>query len=163
MKENNTEKSGRGQRPDFSEEVKINKFFLDKECERHVSLCDYYTNQQALTKAKLNELQEKLKLVSSELERSFRKKWDEKIDGKQTEGAIRNKIDASEKICELNKNIQEVQRELYILDAAVKTIDHRKGMLDNLVTLWVKGYYSAPNGKLSDRDSEKSRSLRPKA
>jgi len=143
---------------DFGDEIKINRFKLEEECERHVSLYHYYSSERAKAKADLDEANDKLKLTTAEADQTIRTNWNEDKNGKKTEGAISNMIETDEEIIELKENIRAVQKNLYILEAATYALDHRKSMLDNLVTLLVKGFYSAPNGGRKEGVSEQVQS-----
>lgn len=148
---------------DFGEEIKINRFKLEEECERHVSLYHYYSKARADAKAELDEANDKLKLTLAEMDGEIRNNWNEDKDGKRTEGAITNKLESNEKIIIQKGKIRDIQKNLYVLDAATFALDHRKSMLDNLVTLLVKGFYSAPNGgKRKDASDEVVDEIRSK-
>jgi hypothetical protein len=148
---------------DFGEEIKINRFKLEEECERHVSLYHYYSKARAETKAELDDANDKLKLASAEVDQYLRGHWDEPSYGKQTENALKNVLETHPRITKLKDSIRDIQKNLYILDASTFALDHRKSMLDNLVTLLVKGFYSAPNGgKRKDANDEVVDEIRSK-
>lgn len=130
----------------FSEEVKINRFNLDNECEKQVNLYHFYSNERAVTKGELDQKNDKLKLTLAEMDVEIRNNWDDNIDGKRTEGAISNKIECSPKIKELKEEIRNTQSKLYILESATFSLDHRKEMINNLVKLLIGGFYAYPNG-----------------
>jgi len=127
----------------FSDDVKINKYKLEEECEKHAGLYFYWAEKLAEAKNKLNHAEDALKLTSAEEELRIRNNWDDS-NGKQTEAGIKAVLET--KIQKAKVNIQTAQDDVNILYAAVSAMDHRKSELDNLVTLLVKGFYAAPNG-----------------
>jgi hypothetical protein len=129
----------------FSDDIKINKFRLEIECEKHSASYYHWANRLAEAKSKLNEDDDYLKLISAQRELSIRNNWLDSY-GKQTEGAIKAVLETDETIIKAKKTLSDSQRDVNHLIAAVSAMDHRKSELDNLVTLLVKGFYSAPNG-----------------
>lgn len=131
----------------FSDDVKVNKYRLDVECEQQASTYFYWADKLAQAKSHLDEMQDKFKLVSAQKELEIRQNWDEKYldkNGKQTENGIKAVLEIE--LQSAREDIRDAQAEVNTLIAAVSAMDHRKAELDNLTTLLVKGFYAAPNG-----------------
>jgi len=144
---------------DFAEEVKINRFKLEEECERHVSLYHYYSSERAKTRADLDDTNDKLKLTLAEAEEHIRNNWENDYAarfGKMTEAGVKAATESDKNIVYAKEKVREINRNLYILEAATYSLDHRKSMLDNLVTLLVKGFYAAPNGGRREGPAEQA-------
>ncbi len=87
---------------------------------------------------------------------------------KFTEATIASLIEADKRVVTKKESVFNASAELlnkkaesYSLEAGVKALDHRKSMLDNLVVLWSKGYYSkigiTPTGSAADELSIETR------
>jgi len=147
----------------FSEDVRINKYKLEIECEKQASIYFYWAEKLADAKNKLNEKEDALKLITAQKDLEIRKNWEAEylaVNGKQTEAGIKAILESE--IQSARENIRDAQSEVNYLIAAVSAMDHRKSELDNLTTLLVKGFYAAPNGgkregpvELTQRDIRK--------
>ena len=126
----------------FSDDVKINKYKLEIECEKQASTYFYWAEKRAEAKNRLNEMEDKYKLIYSQEDLKIRSD----TSSKQTENSIKAALETNKNILAAKEDIRDAQSELNYLDAAVYAMDHRKAELDNLVTLLVKGFYAAPNG-----------------
>lgn len=129
---------------DFDEDIKINKFKLPDECMSHASTYYYWAKKLAEAKTNLDAAEDGAKLFASEMEMQIRKEWDDSTQGKMTEASVKALLE--NKMEKEKAKIRNVQKEVYILEAGVKAMEHRKSELDNLTTLLVKGFYAAPNG-----------------
>lgn len=131
----------------FSDDIKINKYKLEEECEKQASIYFYWAEKLAEAKTRLDEAVDKSKLISAQSEMAIRKNWDDKYSnkyGKQTENGIKAVLEIEMEVS--RQNIRDAQSEVNILQASVNALEHRKYELDNLTTLLVKGFYAAPNG-----------------
>lgn len=130
----------------FSDDVRINKYKLDEECEKHSSSYYYWAEKNAEAKKVLSQSQDLLKYTLAEVEMGIRKTWDDTKDGKQTEPAIKAKLETTPKIKTIKEQIIENEHQVNILSAAVSAMEHRKSELNNLVSLHLGGYYATPTG-----------------
>lgn len=139
---------GEKQDKDFADDVKINKYKLPEECETHASKYFYWASKLAEAKTSLDAEKNSLNIISAEREMYIRNNWDTKYAnyGKQTEGAIKSVLELDKKVIESKEAVIKLQESINYLQAAVSALDHRKSELDNLTTLFVKGFYAAPNG-----------------
>jgi len=131
----------------FADDVRINKYRLEIECEKQASTYFYWANELAEARNRLNEAEDKLKLVSAQKDLEIRKDWKAKYldkNGKQTEPSVKAVLETE--IQPAREDVRDAQSAVNVLFAAVGAMDHRKSELDNLVTLLVKGFYAAPNG-----------------
>jgi hypothetical protein len=130
----------------FSDDVRINKYKLDEECEKHSSLYYYWAEKNADAKKILSQSEDLLKYTLAETEITLRKNWDDSKDGKQTENGIKAKLENHPNIRKIKEQIIENQHQVNILSAAVSAMEHRKSELNNLVSLQIGGFYSTPTG-----------------
>lgn len=148
---------------DFSDEIKINRFQLEIECERQASTYLYWANRLADAKSSLNDEEDSLKLSIAQTDVDIRASWNDTVQGKQTEGSIKATLETHPDILSGKEKVRKLQREVNTLIGVVSAFDHRKSELDNLTTLLVKGFYSAPNGgKREDGTAVVQREVREK-
>jgi regulator of replication initiation timing len=142
---------------DFSADVKINRFQLDKECEIHPSLYQYYSDLLSEARTAKDRAEAALSLVKAEVELAIRGCPPEGI--KVTETSIKAMVEANEDVQGAGKKLRRKKTEIYTFESAVTSLEHRKRMLDNLTQLWSKGYYAKPGefvGDRSNKEAEKS-------
>jgi hypothetical protein len=145
----------------FAEDIQINKYKLEEECERHSGMYFYWAQKLADAKSELNRAEDKLKLTNADRELFLRSHWNDDKYGKMTEGGVKAVLECDSKVIEQKATVNKAQEEVNSLNAAVSALEHRKSELDNLVTLLVKGFYSAPNGgKREGVNESASRELR---
>ena len=133
----------------FSDIAKINKYKLPEECEQHAGLHHSVLDERVVIQTELDAMKDAFKLYIAELGIEIRANWGDS-DGKITEGAVSARIDASPKVVSKKDNIREKEKELALLDAAKSAMEHRKSMLNNLTSLLIGGFYSAPEGGRKD-------------
>ena len=128
----------------FSDDVKINKYKLEDECERHASMYFYWAEKLANAKTELDSRKDFLSLLSAEKDVAIRKEWDADKQGKMTEAGVKALVEQETQTAQ--SKIRDAAAEVNTLSAAVASLEHRKAELNNLVTLLVNGFYAAPNG-----------------
>ena len=132
---------------DYSEDVSINRFKLEQESEKQPSLFYYYADLLATAKADRDSLEERLDFTNAAYEMDLRTAPGRYLgEVKVTEGTIKAAVDSNPKAQAIRLEYLDKSKEIYHLEAAVKSLEHRKSELDNLVQLWIKGYYAAPDG-----------------
>lgn len=147
----------------FAEEVKINRFRLPEECEKHAGKYHEIADALAIAKSDLSDAEDKLKLIYAQREQYYRLNWDDSKWGKITEGSVKAKVESDDEVQEQKNIVSKLQREVNIYDAARSAFEHRKSMLNNLVSLMIGSFYAAPEGgKQESRSSDKERALREK-
>lgn len=147
---------------DFAKDVKINRFKMSEECEEHSSLYQYYADLLANARTQVDREKDRLSFVEAIQELSIRRK-PPKEEPKITEAVIKAYVQSDDEVVEQKERLREAKDELYHLEVAVTSLEHRKRQLDNLVQLLIAGYYSAPkterkpNTEETDRASAKVR------
>lgn len=129
----------------IEQDLKINKFKLEDACEEQPSLYMYYAEEYAKKKAEKDNYDDKLDFISSKVEMEIRENPPDGL--KVTESTIKSLLSTDKRIIEIKEKLRAVKEDLYHLDAVVKALEHRKSELNNLVSLYIAGYYSMPSGK----------------
>lgn len=148
----------------FAEDIVLNKYKLEDECEKHSGIYHYYSELLSTQKAKLDVEKDKLVMMESEIELEVRKNPPEDIP-KLTESSIKSYLGQHPVLIEQRNKINDIKKEIYHLDTAVTSLEHKKSMISYLVTLYSMKYYSAPNtdkrtSRQDDIQDEARRSIR---
>ena len=136
-------------------ELRINKFKLDDESVKQVSLCLYWNDEYAAARTEADK--QKVELDRAEGEAELRLRREPPEDIKLTEGTVKALVVVDKHVVAIQSQLLTAKARVYSLEAATKAIDHRKSQLDNLVQLYVKGYYS---GTSKDATTEVSSAVR---
>ena len=128
---------------DILEDLKIDRFALEKECSEHSELF-YYWSEKVPKKEKIrDDLKVELKKLEGEIELKMRR-GEIEIGVKVTEKAIAAAVDCYPEIVEKRKDLAFAEYELGEVESAEHSMRHRKGQINNLVQLFTKEYYSQP-------------------
>jgi len=139
--------------PDFGEEIRINKYQLDDECERQPSLYHRYSRQLADAKKVADKAEDQLKFMLATTESDLRA-GAANAGVKITDAGVKAELELSAEVITAREELREANGRVYILQAAVNALEHRRSSLDNEVKLWLAGYFATPSGK--DRGVEES-------
>ena len=143
---------------DFEQDLKINKYKLDDECERHSSLYFYYADLLADAKTEKDEEEGKLKFMQAEEEMDLRKNPPlDKETGKLlkvTDAVAKAYLGSHPKIRKQQEKLNKVKEDIYHLEATVNSVEHRRSKLNNLVQLYQSGYFSKPDGYKKDNKND---------
>jgi hypothetical protein len=121
---------------------------LEKEWVDHVNKVRTFTDKSAETKKKEAEAKAAMELAEATLLRDIRNAPDKfGLAPKPTEGAIKNCVLYQKRYKDAERAYIQAKYENDLIDGVVKTLDHRKRALENLVTLWQNGYFAAPREK----------------
>jgi len=144
----------------FTADVNINKFKLDEECAKQPSLYHFWSEKLANAKAAVNDATDKLKLTESERELAYRSMTELPGGVKSTEASIKSCVETDGAVKAAKQELREAQAVQYKLEAGVRALDHRKSELDNLTQLYIKNYYSRPDGAPGSANDTASADLR---
>jgi len=136
------------------EDLKINRFKLEEECVKNVSFHDYVAEIYAQTKAERDKKENELKKLMAEKDLFFRK-FPPK-DLKVTESVISSLVETDSVVVKKKKELLDIRERYYMLEAFMSVLESRKYEVQNLVKLWIGGYYNE-NGINNMSVSEKIR------
>jgi hypothetical protein len=135
---------------EFDSIINIDKNRLDDECENQPYLMWMYGKELSKAIFVADEAKAEIKIVEAELDLSVRKKpgrFGLSPDKKPSEEAIKKAIVRSERWKTAVHDYNEAVSVVNTLDAAVKSIDHRRTSLTMLDKQEERGYYSRPQQK----------------
>ena len=130
---------------DFQKDLSINKYKLDEECISHASRYAYYAEACAIAKTNVSEAKDKLELVEAERYEVIRADLEGK-GIKTTIPMLDRALITDEEVQKAKAKLRDAETTLARLQVAVNAMDARRSELDNLVKLYVAGYYSVADG-----------------
>lgn len=140
-------------------DVDLNR--LDEQWVGQVRLRRHYGRLLADARRDLADAKAELKLVEAELKLAIRTKPDEFDLDKVTESAIEATVVVQPRYKAAQRRVIECQHEVDVLDeSAVAAIDHRKKALEDLVQLYLSGYFAAPRAPEGAKESMADREQR---
>ena len=134
------------------EDVRLDKEKLDTEWERQSELMHEYSSALSEATKSYAEMKLALDALVSEKKLGWRSAGEISINGKVakvTEGALDNAVDIAEDVLELRKNLIEQQYQVDMLKGIVESLRNKKSALEGEVTLFLSGYFGAPNDQRS--------------
>lgn len=140
----------------FEQDLSIDKFKLDQECLSHPSLYYRYSDMLAEAKHDVGLKADNLKLVMGEANISIRNNFI-KREIKFTEAVIASEVESNADVLSARDALRKSELILSKLQAGVSAFEHRKSQLDNLVKLYVAGYFSTPAGAAKPKAEQNER------
>lgn len=129
----------------FKEDVKIDRFALETECQSQADIYAVWGEQWAEAKNRRDIEKDKLDLVFAQQEIAIRN--NASSNGvKVTEAIIKAMVEEDAEVLKQKQIYRDACRTLYSLDVAISSINQRGGQLDNLVRLHVNSYYQRESG-----------------
>lgn len=137
---------------DPKENVKINRFHLEKECEKQPSLYMRESDLLADYKEDRDFEEDELDRLLGKIELEVR---DNPPDGfKVTEASVKAYLATHDTIIAQKKKLRRAKAAVARQEGVVKSMEQRKSMLESLTIQWSKGYYSIPDGAHLDNGSD---------
>ena len=130
---------------DFQKDLSINKYKLDEECISHASRYAFYAEACAVAKTGVSEAKDKLEYVMAEANIRIRKNLTDSGQ-KFTEAMVASMLTMDSEVEKVKAELREAETTFGRLQVAVNAMDARRSELDNLVKLYVAGYYSVADG-----------------
>jgi hypothetical protein len=148
--------------PDYQNDLLINEHKLDEEWITQPSKMMSYAAELAQAIFNRNRAKENLDVVEASLDSDARQEPTPAGLGKATETAIKNWIKLQETYREALEAYHDTDLEVNLLQGAVNAFNHRKAALENLVKLFLSGYWSEPGlgddgKKIRERGEERVR------
>lgn len=141
---------------DLKEDLKLNRFALEKEAERQADMFLYWSQELAEAKFLRDKAKTKLGIVTGERELDIRRNPPEGL--KATEGVIKALVAEDSDIEKAQRKLDSANKNVNTLEGVVRALDHKKSQIDNLTRLSIAGYYANPDH--GGRDTESANSAR---
>jgi len=130
---------------EFEKEKSIDPQQLDLECVRQTDLFFKYAHQSVDAQVEVDRAKMRLEVVEAGLELAIRKDPEQFGLIKPTESAIKAAVRLDNKYSNALERYINAKREAKLLEIAVDTMDQKKRMLENLITLHGQQYFAGPS------------------
>lgn len=140
-----TKKAKKKIQTDFSQDVSIDKFNLDRECVRQASLVERYGGELALAKKSLAKAKFDKEMLMSEVGLEIRSgNIPEKYASvKVTNESVKEFIEADPAVIAAKKKMFKAQYAVNVLENALVAFSDKRRQLDNLVRLHQTKYFES--------------------
>jgi hypothetical protein len=129
----------------WEEDVRIDPDRLHIAWLEQQNLVMRYSRQVANLKRRVEKCKDRLDVIKAEIRKKVLKDPDKYGVDKVTEGAIASVIAGDEDYQEERERQLDGQYELDVVSGAIRSLEHRRSSLENLVYLLKIEYFSAPN------------------
>lgn len=128
----------------YEKDVFIDENSLDVMWLEAADLMMRYTKNLAKAERDVDLIKEKLSLLRAELDKDIRSSPEAYDLEKITESVVTNTIIVQEEYKELQQELIVAQFEAKVAKGAVDAMHHRKAALQDLVQLYISGYFAGP-------------------
>jgi predicted nuclease with TOPRIM domain len=138
---------------DFKEDIKINRYRLERNAQEHSSVYLHYAEKLAEAKTEFNNAKDNLDYIKATTEMKYRKMKELPDNLKKVEASYSNLVHTDDDVLKAKIRITKAKEELDLMEAAVRSLEHRKDQISNLTKLWLGGYYSNPSQHSGESNS----------
>ena len=146
--------------PEFYE---IDKYRLDQEWEQQPRLYREHAERLADAERDLSQAEAAVKVTRADVELKVRKAPDLYGVEKVAEAGIKAAVELDKRVRKSTLTVIEAKHKADILKAAVRTLEHRKSSLEELVRLWLADYFAEPTTSDKGRTRKQKRADAEKA
>lgn len=129
---------------ELSQDVKIDKLGLDEAAAEQAGIYYHWAQEAAEARAARDKADNRVEYRKAEIALNLRRNPPANV--KITEASIAELVCADPEIIELEDKLVEANKKLALAEGALRALDHKKSMIDNLVRLHLAGYYGDPTG-----------------
>lgn len=141
------------------EDVKINRFKLEEESETHPSIYYHYSELLVQAKDARDTSKAEYKKILASIELAYRVGKLE-LDCKVTEKAIESAVQVHPDVVAAQDRYLLAEKAVNSAQSAEESLRQKKGMLDNLIQLYVMQYYSNPTGNKYNKSESGATAVR---
>lgn len=123
---------------------------LEVECMKQPRRLKKHTDLLAEANKDVAEAKANLEVVEADVKRAIRRNPNKYDIHKITEGAVSEAMVISKRYREAKWAVIEAEHTVDVLKGSVKSLDHRKGMIEGAITLHGQGYFSKPRIRQND-------------
>lgn len=126
----------------IDQDARIDPYNLVEDMERHPGLFSKWSSLLSEAQTDRDEAKTEMELLYADYDTAIREAPADYNIERVTEGAIKNAIITQEGYQEARRKVADAERRINAYTAAVRTMEHRKKMLEKIADLWLGGYYS---------------------
>ena len=130
----------------YTDDVKIDKYLLEEEWENQPALYEKWSMLYAEAVDEKNTMNRKLDVHRAQVEFDIRqnpKKYG--FNNKPTVGEVNAMVSIDEEVQKLTRILNKKTKQVNILNGVKEALNHKKSALENLVKLFLAGYYTKPD------------------
>lgn len=133
------------------DDVAVDKYALDIEWEKQPTLYQMYLDQAVELRKEVTECQKQLDLVEAKLSLDIKKNPSLYGLDKVVESSVQAVLILHPDRQKAYDDLIQRQYEKNLIDDVVKALEHKKSALEELVRLYLSGYYSRPTVNSQER------------
>lgn len=137
---------------DYQKDLEIDKYALDTECLDQARQFMVWSEGLADAMAERDRIEQKTKVMEAQTEQSIRNN-PEGYGGKLTEAGIKSYVITNPEVMQIREESIEATHKVNIIMAAKQAMEQRRSMLENLVKLYLSGYWADPKVKQEDKET----------
>ena len=141
------------EKSEYEKDLEIDKYALDLECIDQPRKFLRWAEALAEATAEKDRADQKLEVTKAQIEQEVRANPEGSGIEKVTEATIKSFVTTSPKVAVAQDRWIEAKHRVNILFAAKEALEQRKSMLENLVKLFLSGYWSDPKIKSETKDT----------
>lgn len=140
---------------DYQEDLKIDKYALDTECLDQSRRFAQWSENLANALTERDRADQKIKIIEAQVEQDIRIRPQNYIgtDGKLTEAGVRSLVLLNEEVRLAREEHIDAVHKVNIMTTAKQAFEQRRSMIENLVKLYLSGYWADPKIKKEDDHS----------
>lgn len=137
---------------EYEEDLKIDKFSLDAECIDQPRKFMKWASLLADAMKERDETKQSLNLIRTEI--SLKARSNPSMFGidKVTEASIQAAVDSDGNVTKTSDRLIQTQYNVNVLGAAKEAMEQRRSMLENLIKLFLSGYWAEPRVPKQDQE-----------
>jgi len=140
--------------PGGANELQIDRNNLDREWLMQATLYQRWAEEHAVAQSRRDSLKDELGLVLAEVELEVRQHPAEFGIDKVTEAVVKAVVSKDSRVIEANKQYLIARERVAVLGTMVEALNHKKAALENLVRLWLNGYWVSSDQPRSESSRE---------
>lgn len=150
----------------FKDDITIDRDMLEEECETHPTKYAHWIEMYVHAVALRDQLKRECEQVRAKLSLEVRR--DKKLlggDVKVTNDSVSEYVLTHKEYIDIESKYLEAKKDTLLLGGVKDAFEHRRQNLQDLVKLWLNGYYSNVDvpqpvqDKMNDRSGEKHREI----
>lgn len=146
----------------IDQDAQIDKLDLVNEMEVHAQMFAKWAGLLEQAQGDRDDAKDELELIAADFDSAIRAEPEDYGIERVTEGAIKSAILTQDQYREVKRKILDAERRVNAYTAAVRTMEHRKRMLEKMADLWLGGYYSENMANRSAAQQKKGKETQTK-
>lgn len=138
---------------DYKKDLEIDKYALDAECMDQPRKFMEWSENLADAMAELDRADQKLDVKKAQVEQDIRKDPDKYYVDKVTDASVKAAVTVDGQVKEAHEAWVQAKHQVGILMAARGAMEQRRSMLENLVKLFLSGYWADPKVKPEHKET----------